>query len=240
MLSNRFIFACLISGLFATVAIFSGPVQAGEQRHHEAHEHGVANLNVAVEGNNIYIEFSSPAANIVGFEHHPRTPEQKNAVKEAINKLRAGDALFILSAESKSLLVKSDVDTDIIKDADHHSESGHAHEGKDADHHSESERAHEEKDADHHSESERAHADKGHHDEAEHRHKEHGDADEHERHSEFKAQYHFTCKNPDRLSKIDVMLFRTFAGIEHIEVQLLNGTKQTAMELTTKKNGISL
>ena len=81
---NRLIFIFLISGLLAIVIIFSGPVQAEEKRHHEAHEHGVANLNVAVEGNNIYIEFSSPAANIVGFEHHPRTHEQKDAVRDAV------------------------------------------------------------------------------------------------------------------------------------------------------------
>ena len=40
-------------------------IQAAEYRHHEAHEHGVAHMNVAVERNELYIEFISPAANIV-------------------------------------------------------------------------------------------------------------------------------------------------------------------------------
>jgi hypothetical protein len=102
-------------------------VQAIEYRHHEAHKHGVARLNVAVDGNNIYIEFFSPAANIVGFEHPPRNHDQKEAVKGAVNKLQEGDALFILPAGSEGKLVKSSVDTDIDKDADHHSESEHAH-----------------------------------------------------------------------------------------------------------------
>jgi hypothetical protein len=106
--------------------------------------------------------------------------------------------------------VKSSVDTDIDKDADHHSESLHDH------------------------------AKEGHHDKEEHHEKEHNKDNEHERHSEFKAEYHFVCKRPDRLSQIDVRLFHVFPGIEHIEVQLLNETKQTAMELTTKKNKISL
>ena len=201
---NRFMFKCLILALFSIVIISSGPVQAEEKRHHEAHEHGVANLNIAVEGNNIYIEFTSPAANIVGFEHHPRTHDQKDAVKDAVKKLQEGDALFILSTGSESKLVKSSVDTDIDKDADHDSESEHGH-GKE-----------------------------------EHHDKEHGEADEHERHSEFKAQYHFVCKKPDRLSQIDVKLFRVFPGIEHIEVQLITETKQTAVELTAKKIKISL
>jgi hypothetical protein len=197
-------------------------VQAEEKRHHDAHEHGVAHLNVAVEGNNIYIEFTSPAANIVGFEHHPRTNEQKDAVKDAVNQLQKGDSIFLLSAKSDSQLVKSSVHTDIDKDADHHSESEHAH--KEKEHHGAKE---------HHGENE-------HHGEKEHHDKEHGEADEHERHSEFKAEYHFVCKTPDKLSQIDVKLFSIFPGIEHIEVQLLSKTKQTAMELTAKKNKIAL
>jgi hypothetical protein len=207
---DRFIVNGLISGLLAIVLIFSGTVQAEEKRHHGAHEHGVANLNVAVEGNNIYIEFSSPAANIVGFEHHPRTHDQRDAIKGAVNKLQKGDALFILSAESESKLVKSTIDTDIDKDADHLSESEHDH----------GEEEHQGQEENH---------DKG-----------HSEADEHERHSDFKAEYHFVCKKPDRLSQIDVMLFRVFPGIEHIEVQVIAGTKQTAVELTAKKNKISL
>ena len=207
---NRLMLKCLISTLFSIVLIFLGPVQAEEKRHHEAHEHGVAHLNMALEGNNLYIEFTSPAANIVGFEHHPRTHDQKDAVKNAVKKLTEGDALFILSVGSESRLVKSSVDTDIDKDADFHSESGHGH------------------------------GEKEHHDQEEHHDKEHGEADEHERHSEFKAEYHFVCKKPDKLSQIDVKLFGVFPGIEHIKVQLITETKQTAVELTAKKNRISL
>jgi len=185
-------------------------IRAETYRHHEAHEHGVAHLNVALEGNDLYMEFTSPAANIVGFEHHPRTHDQKDAVKGAANKLQEGDALFILSAESESKLVKSRVDTDIDKDADHHSESGHTP------------------------------GEEGHHGQVEHHDIDHRETDGHARHSEFKAVYHFVCNKPDKLLQIDVRLFRVFPGIEHIEVQLLNETKQTAVELTAKKNKISL
>ena len=204
----------VMAALFSIAVIGSGftfsEVLAEEYHHHEAHEHGVASLNVAIEGNNIYIEFSSPAANIVGFEHHPRTREQKDAVKNAVNKLQTGDALFIFPAGSESKLVKSSVDTDIDKDTDNHSVSEHAH------------------------------SEEGHHGQEEHRNKEHNEADEHERHSEFKAEYHFVCKKRGRLSQIDVKLFSFFSGIEHIEVQLITETKQTAVELTAKKNKISL
>jgi hypothetical protein len=63
-------------------------IQATEFRHHEAHEHGVAHMNVALEGYDLYIEFFSPAANVVGFEHHPRAEEQKSPVKKAMPQLK--------------------------------------------------------------------------------------------------------------------------------------------------------
>ena len=192
--------------LILALLVFLHPdvLRAGEHRQHEAHEHGVASLNIAVEGKNLYIEFSSPAVNIIGFEHHPRTHTQKDAVKNAVNQLQKANTLFILSAGPEIQLVTASVHTDIDEEADHHSESEHGH------------------------------ADEGHHD------KEHHAADEHERHSEFNARYHFVCKKPERLSQIEVGLFRVFPGIEQIEVQLVSGTKQTAMKLTAKKHKIAL
>jgi len=186
-------------------------VQAGDQRHHEAHVHGVAHMNVALESNSLYIELSSPAANIVGFEHHPRTEEQKAAVKTAIETLEAVEKLFALPASTGVRLVKANAQTDIESDSDHEPGQPHAHD----------------------------HAEAGKEAEAEnHRHGEHHDADDHERHSEFKAEYHFVCKTPQKLTQIEVSLFRIFPGIEHIEVQLLTDTKQTALELTAQKSKI--
>lgn len=192
---------------------FNAPqVQAGKHQHQKAHVHGVAHINVALEGNELYIEFTSPAANIVGFEHHPRTKKEKNAVNDAIGTLKAGEKLFALPRGAGARLMKSDVETEIENDSGHESKEAHEHEHGEIS---------EEKEHD------------GHHHE---NHKE----DEHGQHSEFKAVYRFACKNPDKLTHIKVMLFRAFKGIEHIEVQILTRTKQTAMELTSKKNKIVL
>ena len=48
-----------------------------------AHVHGEAVLNVVQEGTNVFIEFESPAINLVGFEHAPINPEQKAAFDRA-------------------------------------------------------------------------------------------------------------------------------------------------------------
>ncbi len=186
-------------------------LEAEEFRHHEAHEHGVAHLNVAHDGKNLYIELTSPAANIVGFEYQPRTQEQKAAVKAAIKKLEAGEALFVLPSGVEGGLAKSKVYTDIASDSDNISEDAHTH--------------------DHDEISKKDEGDK-------HHHQENHESNERERHSEFKAEYHFVCKKPKKLVYIDVKLFNVFPGIEHIEVQLVTDTRQTALELTAQKNKI--
>ena len=192
------------------LATASSRTRAGEQRHHDAHVHGVAHLNAAVEGTSIHLEFTSPAANIVGFEHQPRTPEQNEGVRKAIEKLEDGSKLFIPSPEAQCQLSKSSVKTDIEHDADHDADADHEHE-KDA-HHGKGK----DNDQEHHKENENGHA----------------------RHSEFHSEYRFVCKNPGKLKQMDVMLFQTFPDIEHIEVQLLTETKQSAQELTAQSHRI--
>jgi hypothetical protein len=199
------------AGVLLTSAVIVPRVSAAESRHHEAHEHGAARMNVALEGNDLYIEFTSPAANIVGFEHHPSTEKQKASVKKAIETLKSGAALFILSPGAEGRLAKSMVHTDIESDSDQESEHVHTQEQGDINKGAE-----------------------------EQKHQENHEAEEHERHSDFKAEYHFFCKKSEKLAQIEVMLFRLFPGIEHIEVQLLTAGKQTAVELTAKKNRINM
>jgi hypothetical protein len=184
--------------------------QAEEQHHHGAHVHGIAHLNVALEGENLYMEFVSPAANIVGFEHAPKNQAQRDAVEAARNTLKNAEAVFKLPPAAGARLVEASV----VSEAEHdtHHDAGHAHEG---------EGHHEEK----------AGKDHAHHDADEH---------EGEAHSDFKAVYRFVCQNPDKLAVIDVRLFELFPGIEEIEVQILTETKQTAMELTARKPKIRL
>jgi hypothetical protein len=209
-MKKRSIKVLLVTGfVFLTVSAIH-TAQAGEHRQHGTHEHGVAHLNVAVEGSELAIELSSPAANIVGFEHPPQTQAQKEQVKEARKKLEAAQTLFELPANAQGRLVKSSVDSDIDNDSADAYDAGHAHEHTDV---------HEEKEK----------ADHGHQDDG------HG----HEHHSDFKAAYHFFCSEPEKLAYLDVMLFQVFPGIERIEVQILTDTSQTAMELTAKDYRIS-
>ena len=99
------------------------------------HEHGVAHLNVAVDGADLYLEFLSPAANIVGFEHLPRTEAQRTAVPEAIQTLEDGESLFVPSPGAQCKLGGATVDTDIDDDPGSGSEGTDPHEHEEADEH---------------------------------------------------------------------------------------------------------
>src|SRR6187431_2577567 len=66
----------------------------------DAHVHGVASLQVALDGNRLNVEFSSPLDNLVGFEHAPRTDKQKAAVREMAERLNAPELWFVPNAEA--------------------------------------------------------------------------------------------------------------------------------------------
>jgi Protein of unknown function (DUF2796) len=61
---------------------------------HRAHEHGKVTLNVALDGPTLTVELDAPAINVVGFEHAPRTADEKTAAQRATQLVRSGRALL--------------------------------------------------------------------------------------------------------------------------------------------------
>ncbi len=114
-------------------------VRAGEssdRRQLESHVHGAATMNVAVEGKRLYMEIASPAIDIVGFEHQPRTTEQRAAIERAIATLEEGRELFALPGAAGCRLMAATAATELIEageDAHHHH---HHHGEKEAEVHS--------------------------------------------------------------------------------------------------------
>lgn len=60
----------------------------------EAHVHGIGELLIGQEGEQLDIELISPAINLVGFEHTAVNAEQRAGVKDAEKRLAASDLLF--------------------------------------------------------------------------------------------------------------------------------------------------
>lgn len=125
MHSWRYLFGPAL-GLWVLLA----PAEESEMRQHEAHEHGSARLNVALEGAELYAEFASPAANIVSFEYRARTAEEKKTVHEALEMLEHGSRLLRPTAAARCRL--SEVDSEML-------EGGHGHQQHDEEEHGEEE-----------------------------------------------------------------------------------------------------
>lgn len=85
-----------------------------------AHEHGVASLNVALDGQTLEIQLQSPAMNLVGFEHEAKSDADKAKVAAARQHLEQPQALFALPIEAKCALQDSELDSPLF--------GGHAHE----------------------------------------------------------------------------------------------------------------
>ena len=82
-----------------------------EHRSHGAHAHGLARLDLAVEGGVVLIGLESPAANIVGFEHAPANAGERAALDAALATLKDGGRLFRLPADAGCRLVEAVVET---------------------------------------------------------------------------------------------------------------------------------
>ncbi|HUP95587.1 MAG TPA: DUF2796 domain-containing protein [Burkholderiales bacterium] len=91
--STKFVRIASCAGILSTL---TAPAQAAD-----AHVHGVATLQVALDGNRLNVDFSSPLDNLVGFEHAPRTDKQKAAVRQMAERLNAPELWFVPNAEAE-------------------------------------------------------------------------------------------------------------------------------------------
>ncbi|AOE83310.1 DUF2796 domain-containing protein [Pseudomonas sp. TCU-HL1] len=111
-------------------------VQANEHEHDhdhgslDAHEHGVAQLNVALDGKSLELELESPAMNLVGFEHAARSDADKAKIAAARAGLEKPMALFALPAEAGCKVTDQEIESPLFGEqsrADEHAK-GHDNE----------------------------------------------------------------------------------------------------------------
>ena len=213
----------VLAALPMLVAGAAFAVSESGHREHGAHEHGHGTLDVAVEGEDLVIEFRIPAVNAVGFEHAPSSDAEREAVRQAL--ARFGDAVAVLvpSPDAECEPERAEVGFSGMdhggsgEDRERHEEGGHAH-GEDGD----------TRDKD---EDERHGHD---HDEHQDGGPESGEPDADsgaEAHSELHAAYHFHCHAPERLDRIRVRVFELLHDAEEIEVQVVTPALQKAVDL---------
>ena len=113
-----------IIALNAVIIFFPALTAAATTGQADAHMHGRAIMNIAIEGTQVLIELEIPGMDMVGFEHQARTAGQKKAVKAATAKLSKAELIFTLPEMAACKLVRSEVTSGGDRD-DHQGDTKH-------------------------------------------------------------------------------------------------------------------
>ena len=189
---------------FLATAITVTPIFAEETRQLFAHEHGVGQLDIAIDGKHVAMGLHAPGADIVGFEYAAESAEDLAIIEAAVAKLLAPLDLFLIPEAAGCSIVKASAGL----------ESNEEHEEHDEDH-ADKEHAHDE-----HAKEERE--ENGH------------DDDEYAQesgHTEFYAEYFLNCSEPTELTGIDFAYFEIFPNSLEVEVQIITETGATSFEI---------
>ncbi len=98
---------CKAAAALGLACVASGAAAA--ETSHGAHEHGAAELELAVEGSDVVVNFASPMYNLVGFEHAPRDEPDREAIAAARALLEDPGSLVRLQADAACTTVELDI-----------------------------------------------------------------------------------------------------------------------------------
>ncbi|TLP55998.1 DUF2796 domain-containing protein [Parasedimentitalea maritima] len=109
------------------IALFAAmPALANETRQLDAHEHGVGELNIAIEGTTVLMEFHAPGADIVGFEYSAKSDSDRAAVEAAEVRLSAPLELFVMPEAATCTVKSAQAELEGEGGHDDHADEGHA------------------------------------------------------------------------------------------------------------------
>jgi len=111
--------------------IYLGTAVAGEHGHsghdrHKAHTHGVAKLEVAIEGAGIHLHLEAPLHDLLGFERAPRNAKERAAADALLKQLAQGEALFRPTAAAQCKLASATTEAPILAAGAKSTGDGHA------------------------------------------------------------------------------------------------------------------
>jgi hypothetical protein len=207
----------LFSGiaLGATLSLFvSISAHAASSHQHEAHVHGDGALNIAIDATDLQLELKVPGANVVGFEHAPKTAEQRERLSKAMTRLAAPanwlriQPAGVCELEHMSIELLGERRTDEDKDAHsatHREDDGHGH-------------------AKHGGESKHEHA----------KHEEESE------HAELHAEYHFHCSTSAQPAALEVQLDAVLINMRELKATVLSATAQKVQQIGMTKTVLPL
>ena len=121
------------------VIFLAGVLKTLAQGSLEAHVHGKASLNFVLDDQSLFIEFESPAYNLVGFEHEPKDQIQQKEVQDSLSLLSRPRKVFRFSDQAGCLVESVSVTTTMAGvgkntvgyEEEHHEEEHHEEEHHD-------------------------------------------------------------------------------------------------------------
>jgi hypothetical protein len=124
--------------LLLAVALLPLAAQAHDEHEHGSlgkHEHGVAQLNVALDGKTLELEMDSPAMNFVGFEHAATSDADKATVAAVQAQLKQPLQLLALPASAQCSVQSVELSSPLFGDAPKAEDHDHEHADGDHDEH---------------------------------------------------------------------------------------------------------
>lgn len=115
MISGRFL-SLLITPLMTTEITFAADNPG-------SHQHGHAELQLAMSGQQVELLLLSPAQNLLGFEYQPRTPEQEELVETVVQWFN--ETPLINTPTASCTLASVDLHSDFAGNTDGHESGGH-------------------------------------------------------------------------------------------------------------------
>ncbi len=103
------------------LSLLALPAFAEGTRELDSHEHGVGELNIAMEGKTIAMELHAPGADIVGFEYAATSDEDRAAIENAVATLAKPLDLFSFSDAAKCTVTRASAELEAEEDHDEHS-----------------------------------------------------------------------------------------------------------------------
>lgn len=94
------------------------------------HIHGIGTLQLVLESNHLHVELSLSATDVVGFEHAPRTTEQRDAVTKAVALLKDSSHVIEPPATAGCATTPGRVESALLEDQqdyDHDHADGETH-----------------------------------------------------------------------------------------------------------------
>lgn len=114
------------ASVFLSTLALAAPLPTLAADNPGSHQHGHAQLQMAVDGEHVDVFLVSPAANLVGFEHAPRTNEQRQQVQQL--RTWAAGTPMVNTVAGTCTVRQADVHTAWPPSEDmHHHEHDHGH-----------------------------------------------------------------------------------------------------------------